>query len=87
MLLIPFLAGAVTFGFLIAALFFCRFWRRTGTEIFLFFSLAFVLLAIAQGVLALSNIYIEEEGWAYLLRLAAFVVILVGIWRTNRPRR
>jgi hypothetical protein len=35
-------------------------------------------------VLALANIPTEERGSIYLLRLAAFLLILVAIYRKNR---
>jgi hypothetical protein len=87
MTLFDFLSGTVALGFLVCALFFLRFWRRTHEGLFLSFALAFVLLATGQTVLALGNIPTEERGSLYLIRLAAFLVILVGIWRTNRSRR
>lgn len=81
-----FLAGAVTFGFLICGLLFLRFWRRTREELFLAFSLAFVLLGIGNAVLALANIPTEEKGSLYLVRLAAFLIILAAIYRKNRAQ-
>ena len=45
MTLLDFLSGSVTFGFLLAALFFLRFWRRTRDGLFLAFATAFLLLA------------------------------------------
>ncbi len=82
--LIDLLSGAVTFGYFIAALFFLRFWRRTGDTLFLAFSLAFALLGVAQAVIALVNMYLEDRSIAYLIRLAAFGIIIVAIWRKNR---
>ena len=82
--LIQLLSGAVTFGFLISGLFFLRFWRRTGDTLFLAFALAFGLLGVAQGVIVLANRYLEDSSSAYLIRLAAFAVIIVAIWRKNR---
>jgi hypothetical protein len=87
MTLYDFLAGAVALAFLVCALFFLRFWRRTRDGLFLSFALAFLLLGIGQTVLALGNIPTEERGSLYLIRLAAFLVILVGIYRTNRRQR
>ncbi|MGE5562361.1 MAG: DUF5985 family protein [Bacillota bacterium] len=87
MTLYDFLSGAVALGFLVCALFFLRFWRRTNEGLFLSFALAFVLLATGQTVLALGSIPTEERGSLYLIRLAAFLLILVGIWRTNRKQR
>jgi hypothetical protein len=86
MTLLDFLAGAVTFGFLLAGLFFLRFWKKTGDSLFLSFALAFVLLGIGQGLLALANVPLEERSWLYLFRLAAFALILIAIIRKNRPR-
>ena len=56
MLLIYFLTGAVTFGFFVASLFFLRFWRRTGDTLFMAFALAFALLGVAQGGIAMTNV-------------------------------
>jgi hypothetical protein len=87
MTLLDFLAGAVTFGFLVAGLFFLRFWRRTGDGLFLSFAAAFFLLGLGQGLLALANVPVEERSWLYLFRLVAFALIIVAIVRKNRPRR
>ena len=84
MMLIAFLSGAVTFGFGVAALFFVRFWRDTRDELFLCFGIAFLLLGAGQAVLALAGVPDEQRPWVYLIRLAAFVLILAGIARKNR---
>jgi hypothetical protein len=84
--ILDFLAGAVTCGFLVAGLFFLRFWRRTGDALFLAFAAAFFLLGIGQGLLALANVPVEERSWLYLFRLAAFALILMAIVRKNRRR-
>jgi hypothetical protein len=84
--LIPFLSGAIAAGFLVAGLFFLRFWKRTRDGLFAAFAVAFWLLGLNQALLAFSNVPAEERTWLYLLRLAAFVLILVAIWRKNaRP--
>ena len=84
MMLLKFLGGARTFGFLVAGLFFLRFWKRTHDGLFVAFALAFWLLGLTQALLTLSNIPVEERSWLYLLRLAAFALILVSIWFKNR---
>jgi hypothetical protein len=84
MTLLDFLSGAVTFGFLLASLYFLRFWRRTRDSLFLSFAAAFLLLGVGQGLLALANIPVEERSWLYLFRLTAFGLILVAIVRKNR---
>ncbi len=79
-----FLAGAIVAGFTVAGLFFLHFWRRTHDELFLAFTGAFWLLGLGQAMLTFSHVPWEERTWLYLLRLAAFVLILVAIWRKNR---
>jgi hypothetical protein len=84
MTLYDFLSGAVALGFAVCALIFLRSWRRTREELFLAFALAFLLLGFGQTVLALANIPTEDRSSVYLLRLAAFLLILVAIYRKNR---
>ena len=79
-----FLSGAVAAAFVVAGLFFLRFWKRTRDGLFVAFALAFWLLGLTQALLTLSNIPVEERSWLYLLRLAAFALILVSIWFKNR---
>ena len=87
MTLYDFLSGAVALGFFICGLFFLRFWRRTRDQLFLAFALAFALLGLGQTILALANIPTEERGSLYLIRLAAFALILFAILRKNRSAR
>lgn len=84
MTLYDFLSGAVSLGFIVCALFFLRFWRRTRDGLFMAFALAFSLLGLGQAILALANIPTEERGSIYLIRLAAFALILFAILRKNR---
>jgi hypothetical protein len=78
-----FLMGANTMAFVAAALFFLRFWRRTHDRLFLAFSVAFLLLAANQALVALSGIPREEQSWIYLLRLAGFSLLIVAIVAKN----
>jgi len=80
---LAFLSGAVTMGFAVIALFFVRFWRETRDSLFLSFALAFLLLGLVQGLLSLGSFPLEERSWFFLIRLAAFVVILVAVARKN----
>jgi hypothetical protein len=82
--LVDFLSGAITFGFVVAGLFFLRFWKRTRESLFVAFALAFWLLGLNQALLTFTDIPVEERSWLYLLRLAAFSLILISIWRKNR---
>ncbi|MEO7178056.1 MAG: DUF5985 family protein [Allosphingosinicella sp.] len=87
MTLLDFLSGAVTCGFLVAGLFLSRYWVRTRDPLFLSFAAAFVLLGLNQALLTLADIPVEERSWLYLLRLLAFILILVAIVRKNRAPR
>jgi uncharacterized membrane protein len=86
MTLFDFLSGSITLGFFIAGLFFLRFWRRTNDRLFLAFAAAFVLLGLGQAIQALANIPQEERSYIFLIRLAAFTIILAAIVRKNRGR-
>jgi hypothetical protein len=82
-----FLAGLIAMGELIAGLFFLRFWTRTRYWLFLAFAVAFWLLALNQALLAITNVVLEERSWIYLLRVAAFLLIIVAVIRKNGERR
>lgn len=84
MMLNDFLGGAVVMGLTVAAVFFLKFWRRSRDSLFLAFAGAFMLLAIVQTLLTTANFPAEELSWLYLLRLAAFLLILGGFWGKNR---
>jgi hypothetical protein len=87
-MIVAFLAGATVMGFALAGLFFLRFWTRTGDRLFLAFTASFWLLGLTQALLTFSNAPVEERTHLYLLRLAAFALILVAVWRKNvRPPR
>jgi peptidoglycan/LPS O-acetylase OafA/YrhL len=80
---IEFLAGAVTFGYLVAALFFARFWKKTGDRLFVAFAIAFVLLALNQALAQWLGAADERVGYTYLLRVLGFVLILAAIVDKN----
>ena len=82
--MLEFVSGLITMGFFVAGLAFIKFWRRTHDPLFAFFALAFWLLALNQTLTAFAMIPIEERSWLYLLRLAAFTLILFAILLKNR---
>lgn len=86
-LVVGFVAGAITIGYLVAGLFFLMFWRRTRDGLFLAFAAAFALMALNQAVPPLFGIRDEALGGVYLLRLAAFLLIIWAILRKNMARR
>ena len=81
-----FVSGLIAGGYLVASLFFLRFWFRSRELLFLTFAGAFVLLAVNQAILVVSGVAAEDRSWLYLLRLAAFSLIIFGIWLKNRQR-
>jgi hypothetical protein len=82
-----FLSGAITMGYTIAGLFFFRFWRRTGDALFIYFGISFWLLAAGQIMTFALETPNEDQSWIYLLRLSAFVLLIVGIVGKNFSRR
>ena len=82
--MIDFLSGAVTIGYVLAALFFVRFWRRTADRLFLAFAIAFGLLALNQGLAQALDVHNEpSNGLIYGLRVLGFLLILVAILDKN----
>lgn len=84
--LVPFASGVIATGFAVCALFFLRFWRTTNDWFFGVFALAFLLLAVNQALSTLLGLPIEERSWLYLLRLAAFSIIILAIIAKNAKR-
>jgi hypothetical protein len=81
-----FFSGLITAGFAIAALFFIRFWLRAKDILFLGFALCFALLAASQALTTLLGLPMEERSWIYMLRLAAFLILIFAIMRKNMGR-
>jgi len=84
--LLAFLNGGVAMTFGIAGLFFLRFWTRSSDVLFLAFAGAFWLLMLQAGT-AMLDIPDEPWAWTYLLRVAAYLLIVVAILAKNRVRR
>ena len=80
------LMGAIAVGWLLAGLFFFRFWRHTGDRFFLWFALSFLLEAGNRVALGLVVDVGEDSPVFYLLRVVAYGLILLAIWQKNRPR-
>jgi hypothetical protein len=87
--MIPFVSGFLVLGYLVAALFFLRFWRQTSDRLFAYFAASFTLLALQRVALSVSigGRSPDDTIWYYALRLLAFVLILVAIVDKNRARR
>jgi hypothetical protein len=72
-------AGACGVG-----LFFLRFWRVSGDPFFLWFASAFGLLAVQWMALVGINPSAETRPYYYLLRLLAFLFIIVAALQKTR---
>jgi hypothetical protein len=80
-------AGAIVMGYAVAALFFLKFWRRTGDGLFLAFATAFLLMAATPLLTAVMQVPREEQSPFYLLRLAAFLILIAAIVTKSLRRR
>lgn len=81
------LAGAIAMAYLVCALFFLRFWRQTRDRLFLAFAVSFLLLCGQRVGLVLLAGNPEASLALYVVRLLAFVFILLAILDKNRPAR
>ena len=77
-------SGATIMGYAVAAVFFLKFWRRTADNLFLAFAAAFLLMAATPLLTTLLEVPREEQSPFYLLRLFAFLIIIVAIVRKTR---
>lgn len=82
-----FISGMIAMGYFLAGLFFLKFWMRSRDILFVIFAVAFWLLAAAQTLLPALELPREEQGWVFLLRLAAFALIVIAIVQKNMARR
>ncbi|MGH2749599.1 MAG: DUF5985 family protein [Actinomycetota bacterium] len=79
-----FLSGAIVLLCAVAALFFFRFRRQTHDRLFGLFGGAFSLLALNFALLAFVSRESEFRPYLYLIRLAAFLLIIAAIVDKNR---
>lgn len=77
------LGGALAMASAILALFFLRFWKNTHDIFFVYFAAAFALEALSW-ILFLSHHQKANDPATYLIRLAAYLLILIAIIGKNR---
>jgi uncharacterized membrane protein HdeD (DUF308 family) len=79
-----FLLGVIATTSLAAGVFFLRFWRDTRDSLFLAFGVAFIMEGLNRCSMLLLRQPNEGACWVYLVRLLAFLLILIGIINKNR---
>ena len=80
-----FLSGIATCGSWGIAAYFLRFWTHTRDRFFILFAAAFLILSVNWLLVAVWQPAGETRPFFYLLRLAAFGLIIVAVWDKNRP--
>jgi len=78
--------GSITMLFILAGLFFFRFWRDTRDRLFLLFAMSFWLQAVTRVALTMVGGQ-EERAYLYLVRLVAFGLIIAAIAMKNFSRQ
>ncbi len=79
-----FFSGAIFMAYVVITMLMLRFWQRTHDRLFLFFGATFTILCIERIILFALASHTEFTPYVYLVRLLAFVVIIVGIVDKNR---
>lgn len=77
-------SGALLMGYAITALFFLRFWSASRDRLFALFALAFAVLAVQRFAITVTRETMEDQTIFYLVRLAAYLIIIVAIIDKNR---
>ena len=81
---IAMLLGMLAMAAIVAGAFFLRFWRRTRDRLFLLFAIAFVLMGVNWLLMPVVGRDEIQSPTLYLLRLIAFIIILIAIADKNR---
>ena len=81
-----FLIGIIAAMSLVIALFFLRFWRTTRDRCFLFFALSFLIEAINRALMVSVAGWLENSPSFYMIRLLAYLLIIVSILDKNRKK-
>lgn len=81
---VTFVNGATFLACCAIAVYFVRFWKATGDRLFALFGLAFAVFAANRIALLFVPDDAEARTFLYMVRAAAFAVILVAIVDKNR---
>ncbi len=75
--------GALAALLVVAAVFFCRFWRESRDFLFLAFGASFLIKAINAIAVAVLQKPNEGTMWNYLVGLASTLFIVIAIIHKN----
>lgn len=81
-----FLVGINVAFTLVAIVFFVRFWRDSRDSLFLRFATAFSILVMERIALMAVPVAREANSFVYLLRLAAFSLVIWALVDKNKKR-
>ena len=81
-----FLLGVIATASVTAGLFFLKFWRESRDSFFLAFAASFLIEGLNRASLLFLPRPNEGNPWIYLVRLFAFLLILIAIIRKNYGR-
>jgi hypothetical protein len=79
-----FLYGVLCMASSLVGLFFLRYWSLSRDRLFIFFALAFWILALHWLMIAVVDVSTEIRPYFYIPRLLAFLLILIAIIDKNR---
>jgi hypothetical protein len=79
--------GVLAMASLVPALFFLRYWRSSRDRLFAFFAIAFGLMALQWTLSVLEGTDEADHSYVLLLRILAFVAIIVGVLDKNHRER
>lgn len=86
-----FMSGGSTLASAAIALFFLKFWRKTGDRFFAYFAAAFAMFSLERllflSIDAANDIYNETYTSVFVIRLLAFLLIIAAILEKNRKAR
>jgi hypothetical protein len=79
-----FIMGAIAMASWVVGLYFFRFWRETRDRLFAIFGLSFWLLGLTRLGLVYSEKVTEGHTIYYVVRLIAYLLILIAILDKNQ---
>ena len=84
----PFISGVLTMACVVVALFFFQYWRTSRDRLFAYFAVAFGAMAFDWvGHAVLQTMANPGRFEIYVIRLFAFIVIIIAIIDKNRYSR